>query len=174
MKRIKLTQGKSARVSNRDYDSLNQSKWYAQKTKQGDYYAKRAEMVDGKKVFILMHRVILGIDGTDIKGDHKDGDRLNNVRKNLRIATSADNSHNTKMSRNNTSGYRGVNLCPDGKYQIRIGINNKRVILNRINDPIQAAKIYDFWARDLHGEFASCNFLGTVVGVDDNIMGIIV
>ena len=55
MKKIKLTQGKFALVSDIDYAYLNQWKWYYHHYG----YARRHKRIGGRPCTILMHRVIL-------------------------------------------------------------------------------------------------------------------
>jgi hypothetical protein len=104
-KSIPLTQGKIAIVDDEDYDWLCQYKWHA--IFHDKWYA-----ATGKK-HILMHRILLGITDKTIWGDHKDGDGLNNVRKNIRVTTPLQNGQNKKKFRTNKSGYRGVHLIQE-------------------------------------------------------------
>jgi hypothetical protein len=59
---------------------------------------------------ILLHREVLGLSpGDGLEGDHKDGNKLDYRRSNLRIATPALNRQNrVALDPRNTSGYRGV------------------------------------------------------------------
>lgn len=60
------------------------------------------------------HRVVMVLQGLEIKGkkvDHKDGNRSNNLKSNLRIASSAVNARNAIKNKNNTSGTTGVSRC---------------------------------------------------------------
>jgi hypothetical protein len=87
-KEIPLTQGKVAVVDEEDFDRLNKHKWYA--CKNGNtFYALRKSNVNGKRLTILMHREILGLKPGDPGVDHRDGNGLNNRRKNLRLASHA-------------------------------------------------------------------------------------
>lgn len=53
--------------------------------------------------------------------DHKDSDKSNNRRNNLRWCTYQQNGQNKKMARNNTSGCKGVSLhIRTGRYQASI------------------------------------------------------
>ena len=64
---------------------------------------------DGSRTVQYMHRFILGLTNQKAQADHKDGNGLNNRRKNLRKSTNLQNSHNLKhLSSRNTSGVTGV------------------------------------------------------------------
>lgn len=57
-----------------------------------------------------LHLLILNKESNDFYGDHKDGDKLNNQKENLREATYSQNGMNKKIRSNNTSGRVGVHL----------------------------------------------------------------
>lgn len=60
--------------------------------------------------------------------DHINGDYLNNTKENLRVVTTAINTRNSKMKKNNTSGYTGISYDKKAKlYTIRKYYNGKRV-----------------------------------------------
>jgi len=83
MKLIPLTQGKFAQVDDEDFEYLNQWKWFALKDAQ-TFYAARGIYLKGN---ILMHRQLLGLTNSEVKGEHKDRNGLNNQKENLRVAT---------------------------------------------------------------------------------------
>lgn len=98
MKKIKLTQGKVALVSNEDFARVNSFKWYASKESRGKkYYAIRRETIaKGRRVKIRMHRFILGLppgilDPEERVVDHLDRNSLNNQRENLEIVSQFEN-----------------------------------------------------------------------------------
>ena len=154
MKEIILTKGRIALVDDEDYEWLNQYKWcYA-----GLGYAYR----NINKIPDTMHRQIMIHHGYDINGlaiDHRNRNKTDNQKNNLRIATPAQNSANSDKRKRNTSGYKGVSWSKDHKsWEIYITENNKRKHLGFREDLIEAAKVYDIAAIKYHGEFASLNF----------------
>jgi hypothetical protein len=74
----------------------------------------------------LMHRLLMGPENPmDI--DHKDHNRLNNRRHNLRFCTVSQNMLNTTPTRCGPSGVRGVSQCRDsGRWWAQITIDKKR------------------------------------------------
>ena len=92
------------------------------------------------------------------KIDHKDGNALNNCPCNLRETTSSQNSCNSKIQSNNTSGYKGV--CYDKvrrNYMAYINVNGNRHNLGRHKTALSAALVYNEYAIKYHGEFAKLN-----------------
>jgi len=88
--------------------------------------------------------------------DHKNNDPADNRIDNLRLATEAQNSRNTKLSKTNTSGYKGVYWCSyRNRWRAAITINSKPVQLGRFKTPEEAHAAYCAAAARLHGEFAN-------------------
>lgn len=110
----------------------------------------------------LAHRVIwLLVHGEWPEGDidHINGDRADNRLSNLRIATPAQNSTNTRRYKNNTTGYRGVHWNKrQRRWTVRIGVGNDKVHVGCFGCPTIAAFAYDSAARKYHGGFATLNF----------------
>jgi len=88
--------------------------------------------------------------------DHINRDRVDNQKKNLRIATTAQNQHNAGMWRHNTSGYKGV-TGKRGKWWARIRVGKKIINLGMFDSKEDAARAYDVSAVKLRGEFACTN-----------------
>lgn len=112
--------------------------------------------IDNK--LVLLHRLIgdrMGLSQSkDV--DHKDRNKLNNKRNNLREATKRQTCINRENK--NTTGYRGV-FKSLNKWRARIRtIDNKRIDLGSYESIIDAAKAYDDAAKIFHGEFAIFNF----------------
>lgn len=156
---ITLTQGFVTTVDNADAD-LGNYNWQVLPKAGGRYYAKRQEKrrKDGSRPLITMHRVILERKlGRSLSSaefvDHVDGNGLNNCRRNLRLATNAQNQQNARRPIDNTSGYKGVRFN-NGKWMARISVNGKRLYLGVYDTPELAYKSYCDAATQYHKEFA--------------------
>lgn len=106
----------------------------------------------------LVHRVLWEMrhgpipDGCEV--DHIDGNRLNNTAGNLRLASRAQQTFNTKMRADNTSGHRGVyhNAAKrrwDGMVQA-----NGRVYRKSFSTKEDAINWTTAMRKSLHKEFA--------------------
>lgn len=111
----------------------------------------------------LMHRLILGITDRRVHVDHKNRNKLDNVRSNIRACTRGQNMANRRSG--GRSQYLGVSYqsyLKKGKaytYIVAtIGINGKKKTLGRYKTEEEAAKAYDNAAKIHHGEFANLNF----------------
>lgn len=102
-----------------------------------------------------MHRQILGLEHGDTrKGDHRDGDTLNNQRRNLRIATVAQNSQNKKKQRSK-SGMKGVWFDrARGTWRASLETKGKTVYLGHHRTAALAHQAYCDGAQRVFGEFA--------------------
>ncbi len=155
MKKIKLTQGKYALVDDEDFEWLNQWKWFYG---CGGYAVRKSPRVNGKQSNIWMHRLIMNTP----KGketDHKNGIGWDNQKHNLRTATHSQNQMNKKGRSGNSSKYKGV--CwkeRDQHWCAAISLDGKIRWIGSSICEVEAAKIYDKKAKELHGEFAYLNF----------------
>jgi hypothetical protein len=151
MKEIQLTQGKITEVDDDDYEYISGWKWH-----YSGGYAVRSAGIWPFQHKVFMHRVIMNTpDGMDT--DHKDLNRLNNKKENLRNCTRSENRHNQKISKNNTSGYKGV--CWNGRgWLAQIKSNGKKINLGTWKTKEDAAMAYDEAAKKYFGEFANTNF----------------
>lgn len=153
MKIISLTRGKSALVDDEDYDRLNQWKWHC----LANGYAARKE----KRQYVRMHCLI----NNTPKGmftDHKNGDKLDNRKMNLRSCTKSQNMMNIGKRRHNSTGYVGVyktTLDIVNCFRAEIRANGIKYHLGCFKTAIEAARAYDTKALEVHGEFAYTNLM---------------
>ena len=146
MKEIQLTQGKSTIVDDEDFPYLNQFKWYHA---QGYAAIKRNDRV------VRLHKLILNIP-KNYEIDHKNNDKLDNRKENLRICTHAQNVKNRSLNSNNTSGYKGVDFSKiAGKWRARINLNGKSISLGYFRNKLEATFAYKQGAFKYHKEFAN-------------------
>jgi hypothetical protein len=150
MKEIQLTRGKVSLVDNDIYDKVGKYKWWC----SHDGYAWRR--INGKPT--PLHRYILNAQDGQIV-DHINRDKLDNRRVNLRFCTVGQNACNSKMRKDNTSGYRGVCYVKrTGKWIAYVFDNRKQINIGFYDTPEIAAKAYDHEAHIQYGEFAQLNF----------------
>ena len=154
---ISLTQGQVTLVSAHRFDDLNRFNWHAQwnPSTLSFYAVRNCPMINGKSHLIGMHRYILGLEhgDTHCHGDHIDRDSLNNTDENLRVVNHSQNRRNSKMNKNNTSGYKGVSR-KGKRWGASIRVNGKRVFLGERDTPQEAFTLYCAAAKEFLGEFA--------------------
>lgn len=159
MKRIELTQGKYAKVDDKDFRKLNKYKWFARfSPKSRSFYATRSRKKGEKgPVQIQMHNVVMKCP----KGkrvDHRWGETLDNRRSQLRICTKLQNGQNRGINRNSPTGFKGVSFSRTGKkYRVRIQVNKKPYCIGTYNNIEEAARVYNKAAKELHKKFARLN-----------------
>lgn len=141
MKRIPLTQEKFAIVDDDDFDLLSKHRWYLSSS---GYANRHPKMVGGvRKGKILMHRVIIGASPGEIC-DHINRNRLDNRKSNLRTVSYSQNTLNSKIRKNNSSGSTGVVWHRrDKKWQARISVNGKRVQIGYFDNYDDAREAYN-------------------------------
>lgn len=158
---IYLTKGQETIVDSEDFDLVNYS-WYASFNKNVDnYYAGHTEIINGRREYVWIHRIILErilnrkLLSRDLV-DHIDHNTLNNVRSNLRLANYSQNASNSKKSRANTSGFKGVIYNKNrSKWMARIKFNQKLIYIGLYSTPELAHEAYCKKAKELFGEFAN-------------------
>lgn len=159
MKTIPLTRGLFTTVNEKDYEMLSRNSWTAvwAEDSKSFYAARQVKVGPNRWSYVFMHRVILGLGFGDPRiGDHRNpNETLNNTRGNLRIVTIAQNCMNSRRSKNNTTGYKGVSKRKDtGKYRAYIVFDWKQINLgSSFNTAEEAYAAYCDASKRYHGEF---------------------
>ena len=112
-----------------------------------------------------MHRLIAGNPSgilVNVEVDHKNGDKIDNRRINLRLVTQREGRYNRPKYKNNKSGYKGVYWYkPTKRWQAQIVVDKKLKSLGYYHDKIEAAKAYNAAVIKHQGEHARLNEIGT-------------
>lgn len=87
--------------------------------------------------------------------DHKNGDKLDNRRSNLRLATHSQNMQNRHVSTlKKSTQYKGVSKSSRYRWTATIKVNGKQISLGNFDTPEEAHAAYCEAAAKYHGEFA--------------------
>jgi|GEM_PF-1326327 len=124
-------------ASTDDASYLLQYSYSIKKTAEGKCYAKSS-------ITTTMHELVMrrkAPDGHVI--DHRNGNKLDNRRENLKFSTYAQNAQNKGKMEGCTSEYIGVHLDPNGKWRAFISNDGKMEYLGSFADERFAAKMYD-------------------------------
>lgn len=138
-------------------------RWCVVRSKKTDYAIRH---VSKSSKMLYMHRIILGLGhGRAPEVDHIDGNGLNNLRKNLRLATHAQNMHNARNRTDNSSGFRGVHWEKRRQKWVAAcmtnGVSNFLGYFDKKEDAIAA---YADFVTENRGEFARPHHSAPVVG----------
>jgi hypothetical protein len=151
MKIIKLTQDKECIVDDSDFARLSKMQWHVVNF-HGKFYAYIT--IDGRNR--PMHRYIM----RPRKGrvvDHINGNTLDNRRCNLRSCTHQNNICNSKLYRNNKSGFRGVFKHGENRFTAQVTSCGKTLYIGMFKNALDAAVAYDKVALEVHEDFGSTN-----------------
>lgn len=124
--------GKTFKFDKENIDLINKYTW----TVDSDGYVRTRS----KGYHLFMHRLIMGMNIKEI--DHKNLDKSDNRKENLRECTRSQNQMNRGLSSNNTSGAKGVSWRKDlNKWAASIRIEGKLITLGKyiiLQDAINA------------------------------------
>lgn len=153
--RMPLTGGRAYTLVDReDWISLQLWRWRWSLTGKG-YAFRNKRLSKSKCRGIYLHLTILPAPA-GFEVDHKNGDPLDNRRKNLRPATHFENMQNMGISAANTTGIKGVAYNRrTGKFLAYIDAHGKRQYFGCAYDtPAEAEAARLAAAEQLHGKFA--------------------
>jgi len=150
---VPLTKGKFATIDLEDVEQIGKYNWHM----HVKGYAIRTVRIKKLCTIVLMHRLI-NQTPEKLETDHKDGDKLNNRKSNLRSATTAQNQYNQHKIRG-TSKFKGVHWAKNMKtWKAKIRENGKHFVIGFFPTELEAAKAYDKKAAEIFGEYAKVNF----------------
>jgi len=144
---IMLNNGRFALVDKQDLPLVSKWLW----TFSNGYAIRRGEKT------IKLHRFIMGEPPNHL--DHRNRNKLDCRRKNLRPANKSQNAANTgKKNGRYTSTFKGVSWDKTRNLWIaQIRIDGKKQNLGRFTSEVKAAAAYNRAARTTFGEFAYFN-----------------
>lgn len=142
-----------------DYELVKKYKWYED---PGNYIKTRGRFMSdnymaGKQSSFGIHNLIMGIEkpSDNMMVDHIDGNKKNNRRNNLRIATKSQNNWNAKLRKDNTSGAKGVSFDKNkNKWVVQIMKDKKQNRIGLFDSFEEARSVAEIERKKMHGEFA--------------------
>ncbi|SRR6266487_400137 len=147
-----MIRGYKVLIDDEDLDYVSSRNWYICQPRKGNVESP-IYVRESLNTSSFMHRMITNCPkGMEV--DHINGNGLDNRKVNLRICTHHENSLNSKLSRRNTSGFRGV--CWDKarkKWIATIGFKGVLRNLGRFDSPELASEAYKSEAKKLFGNF---------------------
>lgn len=139
-----------ALVDDEDVELVSGYTWWL------DLGAARARpKINGRQTTLLMHRLIMGVTDPNQGIDHRNGNRLDNRKCNLRLATRSQNGGNSKPFTGKQVASKGVRLMGN-RYEARIYTDGKRIVLGYFATEEEAAEAYNKAAKAKWGEYAYC------------------
>ncbi len=153
---IALTKGYVTWVDDEDYKYLVEWKWHVDMF-GGVPYAARTAYEPNKKTIYMARWLVDAPKGKEV--DHRNGQSLDNRRGNLRICTTTQNHYNYQTPRGSVP-YKGVTYDKDrDSFMVHGQRDGKPIHLGRYETAVEAALIYNVFARDNYGEFANLNMV---------------
>lgn len=148
---VGLNMGLVAVFDPEDQPRVAGSRWFVATRRGGQLTYAQATKAQQT---IAMHK-LLGPEGAK-RVDHRDGNRLNNRRGNLRSCTPTENQRNSRPRKTRGLPYKGIKSYR-GRFDSSIRVNGRRLFLGSFDTPEDAARAYDAAALEHFGEFARTN-----------------
>jgi hypothetical protein len=165
---IPLTRGQHALIDVDDFDRVTVYKWNAVPTPKAatsaiqPYYARRSARLPRPHNRHMHQEIMPPPPGMFV--DHRDGNPLDNRKKNLRLATRKQNNVNVPRPLKTQGRFKGTALDRrSGKWRGQIQNDGQKIHLGMYSTEEEAALAYNRAAREFFGEFATLNL---IEGVD--------
>ncbi len=130
--------------------------WYLSKSGYPTTYKSPDKKHHFGRSGLKMHQLIYQRVPKGYVVDHINRNRLDNRVENLRVCTIAENNYNRTKPKNGNNTYKGVQETANG-WRASISKEGQTYTMNAPTE-IQAAKLYDIMAEEIHGEYAAKNF----------------
>lgn len=143
--------GKEFIIDTDDFEKVKNYCWYI--SSQG-YVCANSRNGNSKRLNI--HRIVMDAKKGDLV-DHKNWNKLDNRKSNLRLASKSQNNTNIKLKSNNTTGYPGITMNKSGSYVVRISQNGTRIYLGTYKNFEDAVKVRRSAEIELHGDWSGEN-----------------
>lgn len=146
-----------------DYELIKDYCWYEHKCDENKDGYIEARTIDDSNKIIKLHRLVTGVNGFDIKVDHKKHKLWDNRKSELRICTNQENTMNRASPRNNTSGVTGVNYDKGkDKWRVRLYHNNESIHLGYYDTFEEAVLIRNEAVEKYRGEWSYENSMKNI------------
>lgn len=149
-KLLPLSRGLYAVVDDDDFEKFGKFKWYA--NHRG--YARRNI---GNRKSVFLHNEIMGA-APGVEVDHKNLNRQDCRKENLRFGTHSQNSANAPKRKHGKNKYKGVYRRRYG-FAVYIGSNSTKKYLGYFKSQEDGAIAYNNAAIEAYGEFARPNLI---------------
>ena len=137
------------------YEKISAFYWYVNRW---GYAYMKLKVGKGYQLH-FMHRLITGASPSDVV-DHRNGNKLDNRKENLRFCTSSQNAMNSRKASGKSSIYKGVCWHKKDKTWVSyICRDSKRFNLGAFSSQELAAIAYNKAAKRLFGDFAHLNIV---------------
>jgi hypothetical protein len=135
---------------------------FAWRQNPGGYVERKIGPAKARRC-LLLHRIILGVADPRIEVDHRDLDRLNNRRRNLRETSHAQNGQNLPL-KDGTSRFRGVTWeTRRARWVAASRLDGRNYYLGTFQDELDAGRSAEAFRR-AHMPFATMDMTLDPVG----------
>lgn len=133
-----------------DIELINSRDWYCDK----DGYLVSCYFFNGQRRFVRFHRIVMNAKPTQFV-DHRNKNRADNRKENLRCCSRTENARNRGLQSTNKSGVAGVYFDKErSRWAANIIVNGKRKFLGRFETKEGAVMARLSKEVELFGEFS--------------------